>query len=140
MSDIFSKVKRSEVMSRIRGLKNKSTELALIRIFRIYRITGWRRHYAVFGKPDFTFPQQRLAVFVDGCFWHFCRIHAKLPENNRDFWHRKLRANMARDRLVNRTLKKNGWKITRIWEHELAQKTGGSRIQKILALLQQKPD
>lgn len=72
MADVFSKRKRSEVMSLIRGSGNKGTELALVQIFRAHRITGWRRHQAMFGKPDFVFAKIRLAVFVDGCFWHYC--------------------------------------------------------------------
>jgi DNA mismatch endonuclease (patch repair protein) len=101
MSDVFTKAKRSEVMSRIRGQGNKATELALIRIFRAYSITGWRRYQPVFGKPDFIFNGQKLALFVDGCFWHCCPKHSNLPVNNREFWQKKLAANKARDRLVN---------------------------------------
>ena len=72
MPDVFTKAKRSEVMSRIRGTGNKDTELALIILFRLHRIKGWRRHQPVFGKPDFVFPAVKVAVFVDGCFWHCC--------------------------------------------------------------------
>ncbi len=68
MADVFTKAKRSEVMSRIRGRGNKATELALAKLLRRHRITGWRRNQAVFGKPDFIFPKLKLAVFVDGCF------------------------------------------------------------------------
>jgi DNA mismatch endonuclease, patch repair protein len=77
-SDVFTKAKRSEVMSRIRGKGNKDTEVALAKLFRANGITGWRRHYAIAGKPDFAFPKCKLAVFVDGCFWHGCRKHATL--------------------------------------------------------------
>jgi DNA mismatch endonuclease, patch repair protein len=124
MPDVFTKAKRSEVMSRIRGKGNKDTELALIRIFRAQHIIGWRRHQKVFGKPDFVFPKLRIAVFVDGCFWHACPKHATKPRNNAAFWRKKLAANQARDRLVTRTLRRMGWKVVRIWEHELA---GGRR-------------
>jgi DNA mismatch endonuclease (patch repair protein) len=119
MADVFTESKRSEVMSRIRGRGNKDTELALIRVFRSHGITGWRRHRPVFGKPDFVFPKLRLAIFVDGCFWHNCPQHATKPKNNADFWERKLEANKARDLLVNRTLRNAGWRVLRIWEHEL---------------------
>ena len=86
MPDVFSKAKRSEVMSRIRGVGNKGTELALIRVFRAHRITGWRRHQPVFGKPDFVFRKLHVARFVDGCFWHGCPQHATKPRNNAAFW------------------------------------------------------
>jgi DNA mismatch endonuclease (patch repair protein) len=122
MPDIFTKAKRSEVMSRIRGRGNKATEIALARLLRQNRITGWRRHLPIFGKPDFTFRRHRLVVFVDGCFWHGCPKHSKTPSSNRAFWSRKLSTNKARDRLVARTLKKNGWHVLRIWEHDLTKK------------------
>ena len=131
MADIFTKAKRSDVMSRIRSRGNKGTELALIRVFRAHRITGWRRHQPVFGKPDFVFPKLHLAVFVDGCFWHGCPIHATKPRNNAGFWRRKFARNKARDRLVTRTLRKNGWRVLRLWEHELARKRGARLLRRI---------
>ena len=122
MPDVFTKAKRSEVMSRIRGRGNKDTELALIKVLRKHGITGWRRHQPVFGKPDFVFPEERLAIFVDGCFWHGCRKHCKTPAGNHAFWKKKLAANKARDRRVNRVLRKDGWRVVRIWEHDLAKR------------------
>jgi DNA mismatch endonuclease (patch repair protein) len=121
MPDLFTKAKRSEVMARIRGHGNKETEIALMKLLRLHHITGWRRHQEVFGKPDFVFRQVRLAVFVDGCFWHACPIHATKPRNNASFWRKKLAANQVRDRKVNRTLRAAGWRVLRIWEHELRQ-------------------
>jgi len=122
MPDVFTKKKRSEVMSRIRGRGNKETELALAKLMRRNRITGWRRNQPVFGKPDFIFRRVRLALFVDGCFWHACPKHSNLPVNNRPFWRRKLSSNKKRDLLVIRTLRKTGWTVLRIWEHELTRK------------------
>jgi DNA mismatch endonuclease (patch repair protein) len=122
MPDVFTKAKRSQVMSRIRGRGNEETELALMRLFRRHGITGWRRHPAVFGKPDFVFPKVKLAVFVDGCFWHCCPKHSNLPVNNRRFWNRKLEANKQRDKLVGVTLRARGWRVLRIWQHELSSR------------------
>lgn len=119
MSDIFTKRKRSEIMSHIRGSGNNDTELAMIKLFRHHRITGWRRNQPVFGKPDFVFRTHHVAVFVDGCFWHACPKHIKMPENNRTFWMKKLTANRTRDRFVKHTLLKRGWVVIRIWEHDL---------------------
>jgi DNA mismatch endonuclease (patch repair protein) len=121
MADVFTKSKRSQVMSLIRGHSNKATELALIKILRAHRITGWRRRRPLFGKPDFVFARERLAVFVDGCFWHCCPKHGKTPKSNRTFWKRKLSANKKRDGLVNGTLRRQGWKVVRIWECHLAK-------------------
>ncbi len=122
-------------MSRIRGQGNKDTELALIRVFRAHRVTGWRRRQAVFGKPDFVFPRLRLAVFVDGCFWHGCPQHATKPRNNAAFWRRKFAANRERDRLVTRTLRKTGWRVLRIWEHELARKNEARLVARLRRVL-----
>jgi len=109
-------------MSRIRGRGNESTEMALVRLFRAHGITGWRRHRPVFGRPDFVFPALRAAVFVDGCFWHACGAHSRIPSTNRPFWEQKLRANQARDRRVNRVLKSRGWTVVRVWQHELKRR------------------
>ena len=134
MPDVFTNEKRSEVMSRIRGHGNKDTELALAKLLRIHGITGWRRRQQYFGKPDFTFRRERLVVFVDGCFWHGCPKHSNMPVNNRPFWEKKLSANILRDRLVTKTLRKQGWRVLRIWEHDLS-KNPDSCVRKIKALL-----
>ena len=133
MPDVFSKSKRSQVMARIRGSGNKDTELKLISVFRAQSIKDWRRNWPIYGKPDFAFPRKHIAVFVDGCFWHVCPKHCKVPKGNRSFWRKKLAKNKARDLLVNRTLPKNGWQVFRIWEHELTkpQKLVG-RLRKLL--------
>ena len=131
MPDIFTKAKRSEVMSRIRSRGNRDTELALMRVFRAHGITGWRRHQAVFGKPDFVFPKLRLALFVDGCFWHACPLHTTKPRNNAAFWRKKFAANQTRDRLVTRTLRARGWRVLRIWEHDLARRSRARLLRRI---------
>jgi DNA mismatch endonuclease (patch repair protein) len=152
MSDVFTKAKRSEVMSRIRSRGNKDTELALAKLLRRHKITGWRRHIQISTsprpspqrgegvrvRPDFVFSRVRLAIFVDGCFWHGCPKHATKPKNNRTFWHRKLSANKTRDQLVNQSLRRVGWRVLRIWEHELARKNEArllNRIRRALAIL-----
>ena len=109
-------------MSRIRSKGNRDTELRLIQIFRANGIKGWRRGSKLPGKPDFVFPKLKTAVFVDGCFWHACPKHGTQPKNRAAFWLAKLTGNKARDRRVNRALRERGWKVMRIWEHELANK------------------
>jgi DNA mismatch endonuclease (patch repair protein) len=136
MSDIFTKAKRSEVMSLIRGRGNKVTELALAKLFRRNKITGWRRNQKIFGKPDFIFPKLKLAIFVDGCFWHGCPKHGTQPKGNRAFWKNKFARNKARDVFVTRTLRLAKWRVLRIWEHELSLKNEirlFRRIQRALA-------
>jgi DNA mismatch endonuclease (patch repair protein) len=161
MPDVFTPAKRSEVMSRIRGRGNRDTEVALAKLLRQRRITGWRRHLKVkLGElrvvrpkstsqnrrnkpktraqlvvhPDFVFLRQRTVVFVDGCFWHGCPKHSNLPANNQAFWEKKLNGNKARDRFVNRGLRKAGWKVIRIWEHDIAKRSEAcvKRIQRAL--------
>jgi len=140
MPYVFTKRTRSEVMSRIRGRGNRETELALAALLRAHGVTGWRRNQPVFGKPDFVFARERVAVFVDGCFWHGCPKHANMPANNRAFWRRKLTANKARDRFVNGQLRRQGWRVLRIWEHELGQGRGQkseARRQKVTEKIRQ---
>ena len=138
MPDVFTKAKRSAVMSRIRGHGNKETEIALMNMLRQNGITGWRRNQKVFGKPDFLFREARLALFVDGCFWHGCPKHCKIPAGNRAFWKKKFAANKARDRRVNRVLRKNGWRVIRIWEHELARR-GDACVRRLADSLLSRP-
>jgi DNA mismatch endonuclease, patch repair protein len=135
MPDVFTKAKRSEVMSQIRGRGNKDTELALAKIFRAQHITGWRRNRPVFGKPDFVFTRLKLAIFVDGCFWHGCPNHCNQPANNQAFWRRKLTTNKARDRVVARTLRRAGWRVLRLWEHELARKNQERLVRRLAMLI-----
>jgi DNA mismatch endonuclease (patch repair protein) len=138
MPDVFSARKRSAIMGCVRCRGNERTELALIRILRRNSLTGWRRHQAVFGNPDFIFRSQRLALFVDGCFWHSCPEHSTTPASNRNFWRRKLVRNKARDRLVNRVLRERGWRVLRIWQHELNRKNECRCVTKLRRALSQR--
>lgn len=135
MADIWTQKKRSEVMSLIRGRGNKETEQALLVLLRAEKITGWRRHLPLLGKPDFAFPKKKVAVFVDGCFWHGCPKCYTRPKTNRKFWDKKREDNIARDRRVNRQLRRQGWKVIRIWQHALQKSPDGclNRIRRVLA-------
>lgn len=75
---------------------------------------------ALAGKPDFVFSTQRVAVFVDGCFWHGCPTCKRVPSSNVDYWGRKIERNQTRDAAVDANLKESGWIVLRVWEHELA--------------------
>lgn len=135
-ADIFTPEKRSAVMARVRGTGNASTELRLIAVFRAEGVTGWRRKAPVFGKPDFVFPKRKLAVFVDGCFWHGCPEHGTVPATRREFWETKIARNRARDREVNRELKKRGWRVLRLWEHELRPSREPALLRKLRGKMQ----
>jgi len=132
MADIFSKEKRSAVMAAIRSRGNRATELKLMALLRKHRITGWRRGFPLFGKPDFVFPALKLAVFVDGDFWHGHPTRSRVPATRKKFWAAKINRNRTRDRLVTRTLRSNGWRILRIWEHALSRKMQAGTIGRIM--------
>lgn len=106
-------------MSKVKSKQNASTELRLIKLFRCFKLKGWRRNQYLFGKPDFIFPVQKVAVFADGCFWHGHNCKNITPKQNAQFWSDKLERNKKRDKLVNKTLKNNGWTVIRIWECDI---------------------
>ena len=126
-------------MSRIRGHGNKDTELALIKLLRRHGITGWRRSQNVFGKPDFIFRWNRVAIFVDGCFWHGCPRCYRRPKSNRKFWDAKITRNRDRDREVSRELRRLGWHVVRIWEHVLAKRGDECARRIVRSLLSRHP-
>lgn len=144
MPDVFTKAKRSEVMSRIRSHGNAATELRLMSLMRAEKITGWRRQVVLNAgsaarkvrvRPDFVFRRERVAVFVDGCYWHGCPRHYRRPKGNRKFWDNKIAHNRERDRLVTRVLRRAGWTVLRMWECALSkrrQKATLTRLRKAL--------
>lgn len=131
MNDIFDKAKRSEVMRKIRSKGNKSTELRLIQIFNKMGIKGWRRHYQIKGKPDFVFLKDRIAIFVDGCFWHGHNCRNVTAKDNAEFWHNKIVKNKERDARATEGLEIRGWMVIRIWECELKKKNEKTMLEKI---------
>ena len=125
---------RSALMSRVRSSGNKSTEMAMVALLRAYGLSGWRRHLLLPGRPDFVFRNERVVIFVDGCFWHGCPRCYTRPRSNAEFWNSKVQANITRDRRVARTLRKDGWCVIRVWEHSLkkAKHDVASRIMRYL--------
>jgi DNA mismatch endonuclease (patch repair protein) len=117
LMDILTPRQRSHCMSRIRG-RNTGPELAVRKGLWALRLR-YRIHYAIPGRPDIVFPRARVAVFIDGCFWHGCALHGVKPKTNRDFWNQKIRKNRVRDRKVTQILKSDGWSVLRFWEHEV---------------------
>jgi DNA mismatch endonuclease (patch repair protein) len=80
----------------------------------------YRLHYGK-EKIDIAFPGKKVAIFVDGCFWHMCPKHGHLPKSNKAYWHPKLKCNIQRAKEKNKRLKKEGWKVLHIWAHEFNQ-------------------
>jgi DNA mismatch endonuclease, patch repair protein len=118
MADVFSSYDRSRVMARIRSKRNLTTEMRLVTALKALKITGWRRHLPLFGRPDFAFPRQHVVVFVDGCFWHGCSKHGRKPTSNTNYWLPKLVRNRKRDAAVSRHYRNQGWAVLRFWEHD----------------------
>ena len=141
MPDVLSPEQRSRNMASIRSQGNATTEHAFLKLLHSERITGWRRHVPLPGKPDFVFHVGRLAVFVDGCFWHGCPSCYRPPRRNRKYWKDKVTRNRLRDRLVSGELRRRGWRVLRIWEHSLKDAAQHGRLVRRLrrALLLRPP-
>lgn len=122
MADVFTREKRSRVMAAIKGRGNCSTEGILKQILRKHQLWGWCSQVKKLrGTPDVAFPGKKIAIFADGCFWHGC-LRCGLrdrAQTNREFWQSKIARNIARDRSVTRALQKQGWRVLRLWEHDL---------------------
>jgi DNA mismatch endonuclease (patch repair protein) len=143
MADVFTKRKRSLVMAAVRGAGNATTEKRIVKAFRAAGITGWRRHVpmrlrrrgtATRTIPDFVLRSRRVVIFIDGCFWHGCNKHGTQPKTNALWWRNKLVANKTRDQRANRALRREGWRVIRIWEHDVKGRIACCvrRVQKAL--------
>lgn len=135
--------KRARIMAAIRGKGNRTTELALRMAMVRCGIAGWTMHRTdVPGKPDFYFEKLRLAVFVDGCFWHGCPSCCHVPKTRRNYWKAKFERNQARDHATGMLLKREGIRILRIWEHALksnSERTAAAKkVARVLKQNQQK--
>lgn len=119
MADMFTVKQRSVIMGRIRSRGNDATEMQFIRLLRRSRIRGWRRGSLLPGKPDFVFAAARVAVFIDGDFWHGNPRKFRLPKSNVAYWTAKILGNRRRDRAVNRLLRSAGWRVVRFWQSSL---------------------
>ena len=135
MSDVFDKTKRSDIMKHVRSKGNKSTELKLIEIFKDLGITGWRRNYSVVGHPDFVFLDKKIAIFVDGCFWHGHDCRNTRPSDNAEYWAKKQQRNIAHDQKITALFEGRHWQVIRIWECELKKKNRKKLLEKISVLL-----
>jgi len=131
--DTFSPKQRTRIMSMVHSRGNKSTEIRFIKLLKERKITGWRRCFKIVGSPDFVFPKKKIAIFIDGCFWHGCPRHLRLPATNKKYWRQKVANNMLRDSRVNKLLIERGWRVYRFWEHELGdlKRISGKKLQSI---------
>jgi DNA mismatch endonuclease, patch repair protein len=116
-TDVLTPEQRSWCMSRIKG-KDTKPELCLRKALWALGLR-YRLGAGVAGRPDMVFKSAKVAIFVDGCFWHRCPRHGVMPKHNRDFWRKKIEGNVERDRRVNDRLRGEGWKVLRFWEHDV---------------------
>jgi DNA mismatch endonuclease (patch repair protein) len=127
--DHVPKEVRSRIMAAIHSRGNTTTELLLAKLLWGAGLRGYRKHWPVAGKPDFAWPGRKVAVFVDGCFWHGCRCKY-LPRTNTEFWRNKIETNKGRDRRISRTLRRRGWTVIRIKECAVGKPSALARIAK----------
>lgn len=126
----FGGLDRSALMSKVKGKGNKSTEKRLSNMLRMGDLKGWRRHLPLPGKPDFSWPKLKIAVFVDGCFWHGHNCGKNIsPKTNPEEWASKISRNKERDCQVKSQLVERGWIVVRIWECELKRDPSGSLMK-----------
>lgn len=121
MTDVLTREQRAFNMSKIRG-KNTGPEIKLRKLLWSQGIRGYRIHYNLPGKPDIVFTKKKIAIFIDGCFWHKCPICFQEPETRKEFWMKKIQSNVDRDKKVNEQLKEEGWTVMRFWEHDIRKK------------------
>ena len=135
MADVFDRNKRSDIMSKVRSNNNKSTELKLIKIFEENNIKGWQRNYPVKGHPDFVFLNKKIAIFVDGCFWHGHDCRNTRPSDNAEYWAKKRERNIKHDKEVTEMFEHRGWTVIRIWECELKKNNREQLLEKLQQFL-----
>lgn len=132
--DVFTKKKRSEIMSKIRS-KNTKAELIVFRELRKRKIYFQKHYKRVAGSPDVAIPRKKIAIFIDGDFWHgknFAKDKSRLPKK---YWLNKIETNVIRDRKNRAKLKRQGWKVLRIWEKQII-KSKWQTLEKIIFFLQ----
>jgi DNA mismatch endonuclease (patch repair protein) len=118
MTDVLTEEQRKYNMSRIRG-KDTSPELKIRKKLYSQGLRGYRVHYQLPGRPDITFTRYRIAVFIDGCYWHKCPECFTEPQTRREFWMNKINRNVERDKEINLLLESDGWHVLRFWEHQV---------------------
>ena len=137
--DSVSPEVRSRVMATVQSRRNRSTEWRVRAALIGAGVKGWKLNAGdILGKPDFVFPVERVAVFVDGCFWHGCSRCKRVPSSNVAYWKSKIQRNRARDRAISRNLRRQGWQVIRVWEHQL--KTTERVLKRIRTCLQLHPE
>jgi DNA mismatch endonuclease, patch repair protein len=126
---------RSKIMASIRTFGGV-TERKMEALLRTHGLRGFRKQWPVPGKPDFVWLKPKVALFVDGCFWHGCLRCNRPSKSNRAFWRSKIVSNRRRDARVARKLRKDGWKVLRVWECTINEKRTVFRIKRAIHSLE----
>ena len=131
MADPLSPEQRSALMAKVRSKGNRSTEMKAVSALERNGVKGWVQQPPDFiGHPDFVFPELRITLFVDGCFWHGCPECGRVPKSRVQFWKSKIENNMRRDESVTKELVSNRFRVMRVWEHELRSDAWLDRLVK----------
>jgi DNA mismatch endonuclease, patch repair protein len=130
MADNLTPEDRRKTMQAVKG-KGTSIERQLSAMLAGMGLSGWKKNVDdIRGKPDVVFPKERILIFIDGCFWHGCpHCDRKLPKTNREYWERKIERNLERDKRNTQALANDGWRVIRIWEHEIRDEAMRSEIR-----------
>lgn len=118
---------RSKIMASVRT-SGGTTERKMEKLLRLRGIRGYRKQWSVAGKPDFAWLKPKVALFVDGCFWHGCPRCNRPSKSNTNFWEQKILSNRRRDARVSRKLRRAGWTVLRVWECRISEERTLSRI------------
>ena len=130
--DHVPKQVRSRIMASVRSRGNRSTEQAMAAVLREAGLIGYRKQWRIAGKPDFAWPGLKVALFVDGCFWHGCPTCNRPSKSNVVFWEKKVYDNRRRDQRVTRRLRRDGGSVLRVWECKVGAVASIARIQRVL--------
>lgn len=110
----------NKTMQSVKGKGNKTTEMRFCASLSANRIRGWEKNNTkVLGKPDILFPTKKIAIFLDGCFWHGCPTCGHIPKKNNQFWKLKIDLNRRHDNYISLSLTEQGFRVLRFWEHEI---------------------
>src|ERR1700732_3947351 len=131
--DRVSRATRSRIMASVRSKGNRTTEGLMGKLLWASGLRGYRKHWPVAGKPDFAWPRRKVALFVDGCFWHGCPRCDRPSRSNKTFWKSKIASNRRRDGRVARKLRNDGWSVLRVWECRIGEERTLSRIMRAVS-------
>jgi DNA mismatch endonuclease (patch repair protein) len=127
--DRVSREVRSKIMASVRTFGG-TTERKMEKLLRKRGVRGFRKQWPVAGKPDFAWPKSKVALFVDGCFWHGCPRCDRPSRSNKKFWRSKIVSNRRRDARVARKLRNDGWSVLRVWECRIGEERTLARIMR----------